>query len=92
MAIQDLDGNVNYAFSTTPYRIVDVAVAPDSSRLVCLGEASHVPRGNAQGSTGSSANGTHPEPTKTLFEVKDRRIIVFNLHERRQERFGGVFT
>lgn len=81
----DLDGQVMYAFSTNPYRIVDIAVAPDSSRLVCLGEASHVHKGSSSGgqiphsiSTGNGAN--------TQFEVKERRIIIFNLKMRMQER------
>ena len=74
----DLDGNVSYTFSTAPYRIVDIAIAPDSSRLVCLGEASHVPRN-------SNLNGSI-DPPKSVFEVLERRLIVFNLLERRQER------
>lgn len=93
-------GTVAYAFSTSPYRIVDIAVSPDATRLVCLGEASHVHRSSlGSGGTGSSTTsdaatsssstvqGTAAgEASRSMFQVKERCLMVFNLVERRRER------
>lgn len=78
-----------YAFSTNPYRIVDIAISPDATRLVCLGEASHVHKsGNGGSSSQGSASATSAgaDSNRTQFEVRERRIIIFNLKMRMQER------
>lgn len=80
----DLEGNISYAFSTSPYRIVDVAASPDGARLVCIGEASHVPRISTL--NGALDGPSASTPGKGMFEVLERRLIIFNLAERRQER------
>lgn len=74
-----------YGFKTYPYRLVDLAIAADGSRIVALGEQTEVHRSP---SSVTPANGTH-DTRHGIFEVKERRVIIFNLHERRQERCDG---
>lgn len=74
-----MDGNVNYTFSTGPYRIVDIAISPDASRLVCLGEVSYVRRNTATNGAAQT------DVSKGSFDITDRKVIIFNLHQRARE-------
>lgn len=85
---KDLEGNALSGFKTMPYRVTDLALSPDGSRLVAIGEHTAEHKSNHSSSLGGQ-NGaaTSLDSHTNYFEVKERRIMVFNLHDRGPDRY-----
>ncbi|GAA94146.1 uncharacterized protein L969DRAFT_46235 [Mixia osmundae IAM 14324] len=78
----DLSGNPSHTWQTGQSRIVDAAISPDGKRLVCIGSA------DLPLTEPATASGSTPSASTSM--RSERRIHIYNISERRQEKVLSV--